>query len=54
MPVNIISFQVGMQEFSVFFLTLMIIEEYLCKHIMGGGSDQGDVWDGFSCCDADM
>lgn len=31
-----------MQECSVFFLTLMITEEYLCKHIPGGGSDQGE------------
>jgi len=44
-----------MQEFQYFFfLTLMITEEYLCKRVMGGGSDQGDVWDGSSCCDANM
>lgn len=47
-----------MQEFSVFlfffFLTLMITEEYLCKHVLGGASNQGEVWAGFSRCDADM
>ena len=43
------------QEFSVlFFLTLMVTEECLCEHLPGGGSDRGDVGDGFYCCDANM
>lgn len=39
MSVNITCFPgyIGMQkELSVFFLTLMIIEEYLCKPLAGG------------------
>lgn len=44
-----------MQEFSVFFfLTLMITEEYLCKHIRGGAPIRVMYGGGFSCHAANM